>query len=658
MAEANAAPAAGPPVVDERRLNPAQRALAACEKWLNQRFKLLPFVPPFNTRLHRLFSVVWVAAFLLAVAGPIAGIYIRYTTPANNSQLLLGSRAGFAVSPQNATLVRFPVGEGARAGIRHGDRIIAVYGIPLPRVMPMTDEVISRKQEDPAYIAMGNLLFGTEESEVPLTVRSRQGEVREVVVMTGEHHIEAAAEAQGLPPNFLNFIDLLHVISYPFLLWAAWILHRRNSRDAVSSLLSLAILLTMGAEQPSVTFLSGVGVPRWLNVALYDLGNIALLAGILLFPNGALSWRLVALLACLPVLLLLQGQLYALVFLGFMIVAVLMLLRCLRLTPLSDLKLQIRWALFGFSAYALLRGLSMACDMFKWSSETYGFQLFLEIVAGVSLGLGVLLLQLGLLVALLRYRLYDAEAIISRTVSVALITLLLGAGFGGIMEGVITEMQNIYPNSQTPAAMFGAVLAIMFIEPLRRKVESWTDRRFQKNLFLLRDDLPESVRELRETGSIDELISDVLTRIQHGVRAVRSAMVIEKRTVGVRDVTVAEVDAWRAADPSYADNLCEPKDRLFPLRIPLIPSSDRDQAPMGFILVGGRPDNSIPSREEQKALAEVSETIARAIRTVIKREKREAELARLMAGHERRLKSLETLGGQKAKPAVKRPRRR
>ena len=61
------------------------------------------------------------------------------------------------------------------------------------------------------------------------------GKVRDVTVATGEHHIDAGAKALGVSAKLLSFIDLLHVISYPFLLWAAWILHRRNSRDAVSS---------------------------------------------------------------------------------------------------------------------------------------------------------------------------------------------------------------------------------------------------------------------------------------------------------------------------------------------------------------------------------------------------------------------------------------
>jgi hypothetical protein len=66
---------------------------------------------------------------------------------------------------------------------------------------------------------------------------------------------------------------------------------------------------------------------------------------------------------------------------------------------------------------------------------------------------------------------------------------------------------------------------------------------------------------------------------------------------------------------------------------------------MGYILVGPRPDGSIPSREEQKALSAVSEPIARAIRTVIKREEREREIAELIEINTRRIEELEALLG-------------
>src|SRR5690348_3885521 len=145
-----------------------QLALPRTDQPGNGGFRLPPVVPPFNSPSYRIFTTLWVLALLLAVVGPLIGFYHRYTEPANNSQLLLGSRAGFAVSPRDATLVRFTVGpEAGKAGIVAGDHIVAVYGLPLPRSMPVTEEALAAHANDPAYIAMGNVLFGTDASEVP-----------------------------------------------------------------------------------------------------------------------------------------------------------------------------------------------------------------------------------------------------------------------------------------------------------------------------------------------------------------------------------------------------------------------------------------------------------------------------------------------------------
>jgi hypothetical protein len=610
-----------------------------------RRIRLPAAIPPFNTLTLRLFSLLWFAAFILALAGPLAGFYLRYTAPSNNSQLLLGSRAGFAVSPGDATKVRFTVGPDAKkAGIVPGDHIVAVYGLPLPPSMPMNEEALAAHQDDPAYIAMGNLMYGTDEAEVPLTVKDPNGRVRDVTVTTGEQHIEAGAKALGISAKMLSFIDLLPVLAYPFLLYAAWLLHRRNSRDVVSSILSIAVLFTIGAEQPSSIFLAFVGVPRWLNVAVYDLGNVMLLAGILLFPHGNLSWRLVGLLAALPLLMFLHGQGYQAFFVCFMILAVLLLLRCLRRTESAEMKQQVRWALLGFSGYALLHGLSISADYFKWAADSFGHQLLIELLAGVSFAFGVMILQLGLLIALLRFRLYDADVAISRSANFALITLAVAAIFAAAQDVVKQIVFNYSGDSNSDGPIiFAAALATMLVNPIQERIQRWSERRFQLNLFILRDDLPESVRDLRETASLDELLGDVLRRIEEGVRSVRSAFVIEGRILETRDVTVGEVEEWRASNQGFSRDLCEPKDRMFPLRVALIPSSEKQEEPIGYILVGPRPDGSLPSREEQKALAGVSETIARAIRTVIKREQRERDVAENIANTNLRIDAIEQL---------------
>ena len=515
-----------------------QLTLPNFEQALQSRFRLPPAVPPFNTPTYRIFTILWVAAFLLALIGPATGFYFRYSAPQNNSQLLLGSRAGFAVSPKDATRIRFTVGPWAtKEGIRPGDKIVAIYGLPLPKVMPITEEALAEHSEDPAYITMGNLLFGTDSAEVPITVRHADGRVRELTVTTGEEHIDAGARALGISPKLLSFIDLLHILFYPFLLWAAWMLHRRNSRDAVSSILSLAVLFTIGAEQPSSVFLATIGVPRWLNVALYDLGNVLLLTGILLFPHGRLSWRLLAILFCLPALFFLQGLPYQMVFGGFMVVAVLMLLHCLRQTELGELRQQIRWALLGFSGYAILRGLSIIGDLMKSSVGSFGQQLLVEMLAGISLGIAVLLLQLGLLIALLRFRLYDAEVVISRSANFALITLAVAAVFAAAADALKQIVYNFYGNTGSEGpVVIAAAIATVLVNPIQERIQRWSEKKFQKNLFLLRDDLPELVRDMRETASLQKMVDEILAQVDLGVRSVRSAMIVNGQILRARGI--------------------------------------------------------------------------------------------------------------------------
>ena len=621
-----------------------QLALPSIEQALNRKLRLPPCIPPFNKTGYRLFTALWIAVFVLAIAGPVAGFYLRYTEPANNSQLLLGSRAGFAVSPGDATLIRFPVGpQPASSHIVAGDRITAIYGLTLPKSMNVNEAALAQHADDPAYIALGNLLFGTDQSEVPLTLRDPDGTVRQVSVTTGEQHIDAGARSLGVSPRLLSFIDLLHVLAYPFLFWAAWLLHRRNARDVVSSILSIAVLLTIAAEQPSFVFLEHVRVPRFVNVAILDLGNVLLLAGILLFPHGSLSWRRVVAITLLPVLFFLHGATYQALFLFFMLVAVLSLVRCVRATSSPDERQQIRWALFGIGGYSVLRCVSIAADFLKYSTHSFGQQLLVETSAGVAFAVAVLVLQLGLLIALVRYRLYDAEVVIGRSVNYALLTLGVAAVFAAVGDALKQIVYNYSGNTNNEGPiLFAAALATIMVNPIQERVQRWSQRKFQKNLFLLRDDLPEVLRDMRATASLGEMVDEMLRRVESGVRSVRAAAIVGGRVLRCRGVSQEEVETWRNstfAEPGQK-GLCEESDRFFPIRVPLVPGSG-DEAPVGYLLVGPRPDGSIPSRDEQKALSEVSEPIARAIRTVILREEREQEVAQLIAAQAARIDALE-----------------
>jgi hypothetical protein len=609
-------------------------------------------IPELKRPWLQIFELFWVAAFALALVGPIAGTYYRFTAAGENSALMLGSRAGLVLAQDNLTRVRFPVGAAAQAaGVEPGDKIVAIEGLPISNVVPLDPKRNKGRVHatDTDYALFAPILEGEQPIDLNLTLRSESGEIRNFQVRTGEQHIEQAARSRGLSAGFLRVVDLFHILTYPFLLFAAWLLHRRKREDLISSVLSLAVLLTIGSEQPSASFLAFMAhVPAWWNRHLYDLANICLLAGILLFPFGQLRPRVVVpFLALLPILFFLHGNFYRVCFVIFMIAGVMTMLVRLRRTPPSAARQQIKWALFGFSGYSLFLSAALTCDMLKLSMGSFGGQLTLEVLAGLTFGLAFLFLQLGLLIALMRFRLYDAEVVISRSANVAFITLGVAAVFAATADALKQVVYNYYGNTNSEGpVIFAAALSTVLVNPIQERITRWSEKKFQHNLVILRDELPDSVRDLRETGNLGELIDDVLARIMKGVVTTHVAAIIDQGVFRARGIGKDKVEAWRDETPDWnsTKDMCNPRDQRFPLRVPLI-AGEGDE-PVGFILVGPRPDGSVPSKDEQKALKEVAEPIARAVRNVVKRVAYERRLESLIESNTRRLNELEgRMGG-------------
>lgn len=608
------------------------------------RLKLPERVPDFGPRSYFLFQLVWFAAFALAALGPIAGTWHRIAEAGRNSALVVGSRAGIALAEDDLTRIRFPVGPAAAAaGIRPGDDIVAVDTIPVSgRVaMPGSPAAAAGSGSETDQLLFGDLISGAEDRDVALTLRSPDGREREVALRTGEAHIEQGARAIGVPGGLLSFIDLIHLLTYPFLLISAWLLFRRKREDVVSSVVSLAILLTMATEQPSATFLALIlGVPEGVHRALYDLANISLIGGILLFPHGRLSPRVtLAVLAALPLLLFLEGDFYRAMLIAGMAASVLLFLWRLKRAT-GDERQQLKWAVFGFSGYAFFLGVSIAADILKAGAPSLAQQLFLEVAAGFAFGLAFLLLQAGLLVALLRYRLYDAEVAISRSASFALIALILAGIFAATMEGVKEVILRFFGrDAGSIAPIVGAALSTVMINPIYERVQGWAERRFQRKLVEMRRDLPDCLRDLRHFASLAELVEEILERISAGVRSARLALVLDGKVAGSRGTGADEVEAWlarTALDPACSSGV-ETGDSFFPLRRPL---SLADGTCLGWILLGPHPDRSRLSTAELDALDELADPVARAIRVVMARQARERALAETLTRQQRQIDSL------------------
>jgi len=277
---------------------------------------------------------------------------------------------------------------------------------------------------------------------------------------------------------------------------------------------------------------------------------------------------------------------------------------------------QIRWAFFGFAVGGLLGSLIVVIRMLGGVNPDGVTGIWLNMALWIAGAAAFAFLALGLLVSLLRYRLYDADAAISRSAGYAVLTLLLAGTFGASAKMIEWFFETSFGRDAgaLPGAV-GAGLAVVLITPMNNRIHRWAERRFQKALLHLRRDLPECVGDLRETAGMKELLDEVLGRILAGTQAVRAAVVIDGTTVVERGDGGTD----------------------FPVRVPL--RVEYQQIEIGALLVGPRPDGSAPGKDERDALAEIADPIARAVRIVRTREETkhrlQSELAELRAALQR-----------------------
>lgn len=85
-------------------------------------------------------------------------------------------------------------------------------------------------------------------------------------------------------------------------------------------------------------------------------------------------------------------------------------------------------------------------------------------------------------VAILRYRLFDIDRIVSRTLSYAIVVGILGLGYAGVALGIQTVAGPAFGGGDLPVALSTLAAAAAF-RPLHRQVRRIVDRRFNRRVY-------------------------------------------------------------------------------------------------------------------------------------------------------------------------------
>ncbi len=106
----------------------------------------------------------------------------------------------------------------------------------------------------------------------------------------------------------------------------------------------------------------------------------------------------------------------------------------------------------------------------------------------------------------MRYRLFDIDVIIRRTTSYALVTGLLAlVYFGSIV--VLQQLLSPISGDSTPTVVLSTLLIAALFLPVRRRVQDWIDRRFNRTRYNAEKTLAAFAATARDETDLDALLA-------------------------------------------------------------------------------------------------------------------------------------------------------
>jgi hypothetical protein len=169
---------------------------------------------------------------------------------------------------------------------------------------------------------------------------------------------------------------------------------------------------------------------------------------------------------------------------------------------------QIKWFAYGAAIFAvgvILIVIPLAIEPPPWF-EWGGQVIFTAAGTAIPLSIGL---------AILRYRLYDIDLLINRTlVYGALTAVLAGVYFGGIV--VLQRVFVVLTGEKSTLAVVTSTLVIFALfNPLRRRIQGFIDRRFYRRKYDAVKTLAALNARLRDETNLETLTDDLVGVVQH-----------------------------------------------------------------------------------------------------------------------------------------------
>jgi hypothetical protein len=144
-------------------------------------------------------------------------------------------------------------------------------------------------------------------------------------------------------------------------------------------------------------------------------------------------------------------------------------------------------------------------------------------VSVVAVGIAALPVSIG--VAILRYRLYDIDRIISRTLAYAIVTGLLV----GLYAGLVLLATQVLGLHSTVAVAAATLAAAALFSPLRRRVQGRVDRRFNRGRYDAEQMVAAFAARLQDTVDLDSVRADLAGVVHQALQPAHLSMWTSQR---------------------------------------------------------------------------------------------------------------------------------
>ena len=283
-------------------------------------------------------------------------------------------------------------------------------------------------------------------------------------------------------------------------------------------------------------FPTGRFVPRW--TGWIAAGYVALSVSSAFFPGFPFSvWNWPILLRILLLLVVYGSLVFAQVY------------RYRRVsTPME--RQQTKWIVFGV-AVALLGFLLLAYLLPAFLELFISLQrlklLPYDIVV-TSIYLVLLPIPLSFAVALLRYRLWDVDVLINKTLVYGLLTGTLVVVYAGCIIGLQAFLRGLFNQTSEIAIVVSTLLIFALFQPLRKRIQALIDRRFYRRKYDAAKTLEAFSATLRNEVDLSQLREQLLNVVQETMQPTHVSLWL--RPLEYQEKLQAP---WRANPPGSSD---------------------------------------------------------------------------------------------------------